>query len=320
MRSSRRQARANMEASRSTRRHLSEVLEREPSGGRRVLHHSGRLEGEIMRPQQILPFIHALPHGQHATVNQTALSLYRCSNTVTSGLLQPSRTPTTQSRRSRVRADRTMHAQNDEREVDLGAITLPAGTNVVCWIASANQDETQWGATADVFDITRSNASTIAFGGTACLPGSWLARLELRAVPARSRTLRIRRCPSRSSSGRATSSGGPKSSYFASRPEPSLLRRSAPAPRIRPTSEAVSKNAFPASNRGTVARLVVLAEADRGAPFAHLVERLLKRGRRGLRRRLRGLRGKTTLYIHSSSTRSSIVSRMVRTSSKSRGS
>jgi cytochrome P450 len=55
---------------------------------------------------------------------------------------------------------------------------------VVCWIASANRDEAQWGATADDFDITRSNARQhVAFGkGPHVCLGSWLARLELQVV------------------------------------------------------------------------------------------------------------------------------------------
>ena len=60
----------------------------------------------------------------------------------------------------------------------------PAGTEVVCWIASANRDEARWGANADDLDITREDARQhLAFGkGPHVCLGSWLARLELQVV------------------------------------------------------------------------------------------------------------------------------------------
>jgi cytochrome P450 len=69
-------------------------------------------------------------------------------------------------------------------ETEIGGVTIPAGKQVVCWIASANRDETQWGPDADELDITRTDAHHhIAFGKGAhvCL-GSWLARMELHVV------------------------------------------------------------------------------------------------------------------------------------------
>ena len=141
-----------------------------------------------MRPQQILPFIHTLYlAGMHATVNQTALSLYTLLEQRDPWELlraQPDLLDNAVEEILRFEPTAQYMRRTTEREVDLGAITLPAGVNVVCWIASANRDETQWGATADVFDITRSNARQhIAFGkGPHVCLGSWLARLELRAV------------------------------------------------------------------------------------------------------------------------------------------
>jgi len=63
-------------------------------------------------------------------------------------------------------------------------VTVPAGTDVICWIASANRDKRRWGDTADQLDITRDDARQhIAFGkGPHMCVGSWLARLELQVV------------------------------------------------------------------------------------------------------------------------------------------
>jgi cytochrome P450 len=66
----------------------------------------------------------------------------------------------------------------------IGRVTIPAGTKVVCWIASANRDEQRWGPTVDQLDITREDARQhLAFGkGPHVCVGSWLARLELQVV------------------------------------------------------------------------------------------------------------------------------------------
>ena len=65
-----------------------------------------------------------------------------------------------------------------------GLAAVPAGQEVVCWIASANRDERRWGPEADVLDITRDDARHhIAFGkGPHVCLGSWLARMELHVV------------------------------------------------------------------------------------------------------------------------------------------
>ena len=72
-----------------------------------------------------------------------------------------------------------------EDDVDLGGgLTIPTGSEVVCWIASADRDEARWGETADTLDLTRADAKQhIAFGkGPHVCVGSWLARLELQVV------------------------------------------------------------------------------------------------------------------------------------------
>jgi cytochrome P450 len=64
--------------------------------------------------------------------------------------------------------------------VEVGDVTLPAGSHITLSLASANHDPRKWGPTADVLDIARPGANEhVSFGGGAhyCL-GAALARLE----------------------------------------------------------------------------------------------------------------------------------------------
>lgn len=181
----------NMEAAGQLAAHLGEVLAwKRDNLGDDVFSIIIRAadEGEIMRPQQILPFIHTLYlAGMHTTVNQTALSLYTLLRHPQQWALLRSKPELLENAVDEIlRFEPTAQymRRTTERDVDIGGITIPAGVNVVCWIASANRDESQWGPTADDFDITRSNARQhIAFGkGPHVCLGSWLARLELQVV------------------------------------------------------------------------------------------------------------------------------------------
>lgn len=145
-------------------------------------------EGKVMRPEQVVPYVHTLYlAGMHTTVNQSALAMYSLlahrdqwellrskpallENTVEEVLRFE---PTAQYMRRVV-----------ETDMEICGIDIPAGVEVVCWIASANRDERQWGPRANEFDITRSDARRhLAFGkGAHVCVGSWLARLELQIV------------------------------------------------------------------------------------------------------------------------------------------
>jgi cytochrome P450 len=72
-----------------------------------------------------------------------------------------------------------MH-RNGGHDVEIGRVVIPAGTEVVCWTASANRDGRRRGSTAHELDITRENAHQhLAFGkGPHVCAGSWPARLE----------------------------------------------------------------------------------------------------------------------------------------------
>jgi cytochrome P450 len=181
----------NMQAAGQLAAHLAEVLawKRDHLGDDvfsiiiRAAH-----EGEIMQPQQILPFIHTLYlAGMHTTVNQTALSLYTLLTHRDQWELLKSKPDLLENAVEEIlRFEPTAQymRRTTEREVEVEGITIPTGTNVVCWIASANRDEAIWGPSADCFDITRPNARQhVAFGkGPHVCLGSWLARLELQVV------------------------------------------------------------------------------------------------------------------------------------------
>lgn len=66
------------------------------------------------------------------------------------------------------------------QEVELGGQTIPAGSRILTWLASANRDEEQF-PNPDTFDIHRTPNRHIAFGyGIHFCLGAPLARLEAR--------------------------------------------------------------------------------------------------------------------------------------------
>jgi cytochrome P450 len=147
-------------------------------------------EGEVMRPDQVVSYVHTLYlAGMHTTVNQSALSLHALLEHRSQWDLLRSRPELLENAveellRFEPTAQYMRRTGTSDREI--GGVTIPAGTEVVCWIASANRDEQRWGPTVDELDITRADARNhIAFGkGAHVCVGSWLARLELQVVVA----------------------------------------------------------------------------------------------------------------------------------------
>lgn len=145
-------------------------------------------EGEILRPEQVVSYIHTLYlAGMHTTVNQIPLALLN--------LLEQ------RDQWERLAGDRSLlenaveellrfgstaqyMRRTTETDVELPGLRVPSGTDVVCWIASANRDEARWGPTADTLDVSRADARHhLAFGrGAHVCVGSWLARMELQIV------------------------------------------------------------------------------------------------------------------------------------------
>ena len=144
--------------------------------------------GEVMRPEQVVSYVHTLYlAGMHTTVNQTALSLHALlENRSQWELLQAQPALLENAVEELLRFEPTAQymRRKGSSDIDIGGVTIPAETEVVCWIASANRDQQRWGPTVDQLDITRDDARQhVAFGkGPHVCLGSWLARLELQVV------------------------------------------------------------------------------------------------------------------------------------------
>jgi cytochrome P450 len=144
--------------------------------------------GEVMRPEQVVPYVHTLYlAGMHTTVNQTALSLLAMLERRDQWELLVARPELLENAvEELLRFEPTAQymRRTPDHDVDILGVTIPNGTEVVCWIASANRDPQRWGASADELDITREDARQhVAFGkGAHVCVGSWLARLELQVV------------------------------------------------------------------------------------------------------------------------------------------
>ncbi len=145
-------------------------------------------EGEVMRPEQVVSYVHTLYlAGMHTTVNQTALSLLammRHRDQWELLLQRPELLDNAVEELLRFEPTAQYMRRTGWTDIAIGDVTIPAGTDVVCWIASANRDERRWGPSADALDISREDARQhLAFGkGPHMCIGSWLARLELQVV------------------------------------------------------------------------------------------------------------------------------------------
>jgi cytochrome P450 len=145
-------------------------------------------DGGVMHPDQVVPYVHTLYlAGMHTTVNQTALSLLALlEHRDQWDLLQTRPDLLENAVEELLRFEPTAQymRRTGTQDFEIGGVTIPANTEVVCWIASANRDEERWGPTVDDLDITREDARQhIAFGkGPHVCVGSWLARLELQVV------------------------------------------------------------------------------------------------------------------------------------------
>lgn len=144
--------------------------------------------GEVMRPEQVVPYIHTFYlAGMHTTVNQTALSMHALMTHRSQWdrlVAQPDLLENAVEEILRFEPTAHYFRRSAESDIEIAGVAIPRGTEVLCWIASANRDRAMWGDTADDFDITRADARHhIAFGkGPHTCIGSWLARLELNVV------------------------------------------------------------------------------------------------------------------------------------------
>lgn len=185
------QLRDNLEASACLAEHLRDVIEwkRDHLGDDllSVIIKAGD-EGEVMRREQVISYVHTLYlAGMHTTVNQTALSLHALLSHRDQWDLLRSRPELLENAvEELLRFESTAQymRRTPDFDVEVEGLVVPAGTDVVCWIASADRDEARWGDSADQLDITRDDARqhlAFGFGPHTCI-GSWLARLELQIV------------------------------------------------------------------------------------------------------------------------------------------
>ena len=184
------QLRINLEAAANLSAHLHEVIEwRKDHLDDDVLStviaaaNDGR-----MRPEQVVPYVHTLYlAGMHTTVNQTSLGVWAMlEHPGQWDLLRTKPELMGNAVEELLRFEPTAQymRRSGVHDAQIGDVTIPAGAEVVCWIASANRDEARFGPSADALDITRADARhhiAFGYGPHACI-GSWLARLELHAV------------------------------------------------------------------------------------------------------------------------------------------
>jgi cytochrome P450 len=79
-----------------------------------------------------------------------------------------------------------MQTRRAVRDVELGGVHVPAGTNLGLLVSSANRDEDVWGPTADAFDLFRPRRNHAAFGfGPHVCPGDHVSRVQMRIALAR---------------------------------------------------------------------------------------------------------------------------------------
>jgi len=145
-------------------------------------------EGTVMRDDQVVPYLHTLYlAGMHTTVNQTALSLHALLQNRSQWeqlVERPSLLDNAVEELLRYEPTAQYMSRTTYRDFTFGDTVIPEGSDVVCWIASANRDEARWGDTADTLDVTRPDVRQhLAFGkGPHTCLGSWLARLELQVA------------------------------------------------------------------------------------------------------------------------------------------
>ena len=185
------QLRDNLEAAGHLKDHLQEVIDWKRSHLEDDLVSAVIVAadaGEVMRPEQVVSYIHTLYlAGMHTTVNQTALSLHALMEYRDQWEMlveRPELLDNAVEELLRFESTAQYMRRTGTSDHEIGGFTIPAGQEVVCWIASANRDEGYWGPTADRLDISRETARQhIAFGkGPHVCVGSWLARLELQVV------------------------------------------------------------------------------------------------------------------------------------------
>lgn len=178
-----------IEASAELRAYLVDVLDdrrRNPRGDFVSELAGAELDGERLGDEEIFSFLRLLlPAGAETT--------YRATGNLLFGLL------TNRDQLDAVRTDRSLLTQSVEEAIrweppllitsrvaavdtEVAGTAVPAGTQVIPNVGSANHDETRWDAAED-FDIFREQKPMASFGvGPHMCLGMHLARMEMRSA------------------------------------------------------------------------------------------------------------------------------------------
>ena len=144
--------------------------------------------GDVITQDQVVRSVQTLYHaGMDTTVNQTSLSVLALMRNRTQWELlcqDPELLPNAVEELLRYDPTAQFMPRTTPVPYTVGGVTIPAGCQIITWIASANHDPDKFGPTADELDITRADAKdhiSFARGIHSCI-GHWLARMELQVV------------------------------------------------------------------------------------------------------------------------------------------
>jgi cytochrome P450 len=144
--------------------------------------------GTVIDEDQIVRSVQTLYHaGMDTTVNQTSLSVLALMRNPDQWRLlceHPELLDNAVEELLRYDTTAQLMPRTTPRPYTIAGVTIPAGCQVVTWIASANRDPAKFGPSADRLDLTRADAKqhiSFARGIHTCL-GAWLARMELKVV------------------------------------------------------------------------------------------------------------------------------------------
>jgi len=140
------------------------------------------LEGSRLAFDELLAMlILLLVAGNETTTNligNAALELLEHPDALAALRADPSLVPTAIEEVLRYASPVQMDPRLATRDLELGGVTIPAGEFVLCWIGSANRDESVF-TDADTFDVRREKNNHLAFGfGPHYCLGASLATLE----------------------------------------------------------------------------------------------------------------------------------------------
>lgn len=162
-----------------------QVLEarcREPRNDLMSALHTAEIEGQRLTQEEVINFCILLLLAGHVTTTNLLSQAIRCFDEHPGVLeqvrCQPELIPDAIEEVLRYASPVWRLVRTATREVEIAGTTVPKGSAIFCWLASANRDETQF-ADPTRFDIHRTPNKHLAFGyGIHFCIGAPLSRLE----------------------------------------------------------------------------------------------------------------------------------------------